>query len=168
MLQVPENGRSGVGGSPHKHHCAPAKSQRPLCQTVGITSAFSSSAAPLQRSEMSHGEPEISAHSGSIYTRELRCVRLFGPHRLEPARLLCPWDSPGKHTGAGCHARLQGTFPTRASNLCLLHWQVDPFLLCPSRWQRLQLRVSASRELTVRHSQGNHSSEGEWKEARPF
>ena len=25
------------------------------------------------------------------------------PHRLQPARLLCPWDSPGKNTGAGCH-----------------------------------------------------------------
>ena len=25
------------------------------------------------------------------------------PHGLQPARLLCPWDSPGKSTGAGCH-----------------------------------------------------------------
>ena len=25
------------------------------------------------------------------------------PHRLQPARLLCPWDSPGKNTGVGCH-----------------------------------------------------------------
>ena len=24
------------------------------------------------------------------------------PHELEPARLLCPWDSPGKNTGVGC------------------------------------------------------------------
>ena len=30
----------------------------------------------------------------------------------EPARLLCPWDSPGKHTGVGCHALLQGIFLT--------------------------------------------------------
>ena len=26
--------------------------------------------------------------------------------------LLCPWDSPGKNTGVGCHALLQGIFPT--------------------------------------------------------
>ena len=39
---------------------------------------------------------------------------------LQPARLLCPWDSPGKNTGAGCHALLQGIFPTRGSHLCLL------------------------------------------------
>ena len=27
----------------------------------------------------------------------------FPPDGLEPARLLCPWDSLGKHTGVGCH-----------------------------------------------------------------
>ena len=32
------------------------------------------------------------------------------PHRLEPAGLLCPWDSPGKNTGVGCHFLLQGIF----------------------------------------------------------
>ena len=29
------------------------------------------------------------------------------PHGLEPTRLLCPWDSPGKNTGVGCHFLLQ-------------------------------------------------------------
>ena len=29
------------------------------------------------------------------------------PHRLYPARLLYPWDSPGKKTGVGCHFLLQ-------------------------------------------------------------
>ena len=24
-------------------------------------------------------------------------------HRRQPTRLLCPWDSPGKNTGVGCH-----------------------------------------------------------------
>ena len=45
------------------------------------------------------------------------------PHRLDP-RLLCPWDSPGKNTGVGCHLVLQGIFLTQRSNLrflCLLH-----------------------------------------------
>ena len=27
-----------------------------------------------------------------------------------PARLLCPWDSPDKITGVGCHTLLQGIF----------------------------------------------------------
>ena len=29
------------------------------------------------------------------------------PHRRQPNRLLCPWDSPGKNTGVGCHFLLQ-------------------------------------------------------------
>jgi len=34
----------------------------------------------------------------------LRC------HRLEPARLLHPWNFPGKNTGVGCHFLLQKIF----------------------------------------------------------
>ena len=29
------------------------------------------------------------------------------PHGLQPTRLLCPWDSPGKNTGVDCHFLLQ-------------------------------------------------------------
>ena len=29
------------------------------------------------------------------------------PHRRQPTRLHCPWDSPGKNTGVGCHFLLQ-------------------------------------------------------------
>ena len=34
------------------------------------------------------------------------------PHGLQPSKLLCPWDFPGKSTGVGCH--------------CLLHIQAWP------------------------------------------
>ena len=49
------------------------------------------------------------------------------PYGLWTTRLLCTWDSPGKNTGVGCHALLQGIFPTKGWNLCLLHlhWQVS-------------------------------------------
>ena len=53
-------------------------------------------------------------------------------HRLQPAKLLCPWDCSGKNTGVGCHFLLQGIFLTEGSNLHLLHllhWQADPLLL---------------------------------------
>ena len=43
------------------------------------------------------------------------------PHRLQPDRLLCPWNFPGKNTGVGCHFLLQGIFLTQRSNLGLLH-----------------------------------------------
>ena len=29
------------------------------------------------------------------------------PRRRQPTRLPCPWDSPGKNTGVGCHFLLQ-------------------------------------------------------------
>ena len=35
------------------------------------------------------------------------CVRLCVTHRQQPTRLPCPWDSPGKNTGVGCHFLLQ-------------------------------------------------------------
>ena len=34
-------------------------------------------------------------------------VRLCATNRWQPTRLLCPWDSPGKNTGVGCHFLLQ-------------------------------------------------------------
>ena len=50
------------------------------------------------------------------------------PHGLQPPRLLCAWDFPGKNTGVGCHFLLQGIFPTQGSNPYLWHllnWQVN-------------------------------------------
>ena len=43
------------------------------------------------------------------------------PHALQPARLPCPWDSPGESTGVVCHALLQGLFLTQGLNLGVLH-----------------------------------------------
>ena len=31
-------------------------------------------------------------------------VRSLWPHGLQPARLLCPWGSPGKNAGVGCYS----------------------------------------------------------------
>ena len=49
-------------------------------------------------------------------------------------RLLCPWDSPSKNTGVGCHFLLQGIFLTQSPKLyllCLLHWRAGSLLLEP-------------------------------------
>ena len=46
------------------------------------------------------------------------CLQLHG---LQPTRLLCPWNSPGKNTGVGCQSLLQGIFLTQGLNLGLLH-----------------------------------------------
>ena len=41
---------------------------------------------------------------------------LLWPHRLSPARLLHPWNSPSKNAGLDCHSFLQRNFPTKGSN----------------------------------------------------
>ena len=42
------------------------------------------------------------------------------PYGLQTARLLYTWDSPGQSTEVGCHALLQGIFPSQGLNLCFL------------------------------------------------
>ena len=83
-------------------------------------------------------------HSGSALERKVSlpfqvsivCLLIhFSPLKLfvtlmdYPTRFLCPWDSPGKNTGVGCCALLQGIFLTlglnpRLCHLCFLHWQM--------------------------------------------
>ena len=66
--------------------------------------------------------------------------------------LLCPWDSPGKNTGVGCRALLQGIFPTQGSNprlLCLLHWQEGSLSLVPPGQPKLSGGVSAESGLAL-------------------
>ena len=45
------------------------------------------------------------------------------PHGLQPAWLLCPWNSPAKNTGVFCHSLLQGIFLDQGSNSHLLQWK---------------------------------------------
>ena len=47
----------------------------------------------------------LSAAAAAAKSLQL-CLTLQ-PHRQEPTKLLCPWDSPGKNTGVGCHFLLQ-------------------------------------------------------------
>ena len=47
-------------------------------------------------------------------------VYLFATPWTVAYRLLCPWDSPGKNAGVGCHALLQGIVSTQGWNPHLL------------------------------------------------
>ena len=42
-------------------------------------------------------------------------------HGLQPSRLLCQWNSPGKNIGVGGQSFFQGIFPTQGSNPGLSH-----------------------------------------------
>ena len=51
------------------------------------------------------------------------------PHGLQPTRLLCPWDFPGRSTGVGCHCRLP--LETRKGNWRTVFspfWTLSPWV----------------------------------------
>ena len=56
--------------------------------------------------------------------KSLSPIWLFVSSWTVPARLLCPWDSPGKNTGVGSHSLPQGIFPTQGSNPVFLHFRL--------------------------------------------
>ena len=58
---------------------------------------------------------------------------------------------PSKNTGVGCHALLQGIFPTQGLSPCLvyfLHWQVGFLPLVPSGKPKIALQSWAKRIAT--------------------
>ena len=61
------------------------------------------------------------------------CASFDGAHHRPPGSSV-HWDFPGKNTGVGCHALLQGTFLTQGSSprlLQLLHRQASSLPLAP-------------------------------------
>ena len=64
------------------------------------------------------GRDGAPSWESEVKVKSLSRVRLFGPHGLQPTRLLHPWDFPGKSTGVGGH--------------CLLHLLLlGPYNFCP-------------------------------------
>ena len=60
---------------------------------------------------------------------------------VAPTKLLCPWDSPGKNTGVGCLALLQGIFLTQGLNPSLLQSPAlaDRFFTTSITWEAPKL-----------------------------
>ena len=88
----------------------------------------------------------LSWHSEwSEWVKSLSHVQLFATPWTEPARLLYPWDSPGKNTGVGCHFLLQEIFWTQESNLGLLHCRQILYLLSQ---QGANFKCSSSKHKT--------------------
>ena len=56
-------------------------------------------------------EGETRQH-GYILSRSV-VSNSWQPHGLQPTRLLCPRDFPGRNTGVGCHFLLQGIVSTQ-------------------------------------------------------
>ena len=45
--------------------------------------------------------------SAAAAAKSLQSCLTEQPHRQQPTRLPCPWDSPGKNSGMDCHFFLQ-------------------------------------------------------------
>ena len=62
------------------------------------------------------------------------CQTLCDPMNCSPSGYSVYGVSPGKNTGLGCHALVQGIFPIQGFNphlLSLLHWQAGSLQLLP-------------------------------------
>ena len=57
--------------------------------------------------------------------------------------------SPGKNTGVGCHALLQGIFSTQGSNPHLLHWQVGSLPPAPPGKPPVKAAAAAAKLLQL-------------------
>ena len=66
-----------------------------------------------------------------VHAQLLGCIRLWATHGLQPTRLLCPCDFPGKNNGVGCHFLLQGILSTQRLNPHLLQLLYCKWILLP-------------------------------------
>ena len=78
---------------------------------------------PLPKLEQGAGEEgrkgwqfQVSGVRIKVCTLNRLSCPTLQPYEPQPARLLCPWDSPGKNTGVGCHVLLQGIFTSWGSS----------------------------------------------------
>ena len=102
------------------------------CQSRGVTwwQAVSSSRPPTDRCPMPSKRALSSLDQVTPWLLLSTLVRMCSAapvmfsslrlHGLEPARLLCPWESPGKNTGGCCHFLLQGSSRLR-DRTCISH-----------------------------------------------
>ena len=101
-----------------------------------------------------------------LYTRAVHAkslqlgLTLCDPLVCSPPRLLYPWDFPGKNTGVGCHALLQGC------RLCLMSSALaGGFFTTSTAWEayRVLLRVSSGVTTEGPTREGPGFAEGEFR-----
>ena len=75
------------------------------------------------------------------------CPTLLNPWNCSPPGSSVHGDTPGKNTGVGCRALLQGIFPTQGSNLCLLTSPVlaGRFFTTSTTWEAWDIIISCNR-----------------------
>ena len=107
------------------------------------------------------GSLPLAPHDNNQFSSVTQLSDSLQPHGLQPTRLLCPWNSPGKNTGVGSHSLVQAIFLTQGWNLCLLHCRQFLYRLShqgsPSMFNRsfLVLEKAKALELPVAVGPGN-------------
>ena len=84
---------------------------RPLCLVQGslgknLPLCFSRDQVGLALDAKERRETRLTEHQHVIVCARSVVSDPLRLHGLQPARLLCSWDSSGKHTGVGCHFRI--------------------------------------------------------------
>ena len=109
-------------------------------------------AAPVKL--LPHGSPVKCVRA--CKAASVDCSSSVRANGLQPTRFLCPCGSPGRNTGAGCQALLQGTFLTQGSNQCfscLVHWQAG-FFTTSTTWEapnQYSMASNASRDAEIQN-----------------
>ena len=73
------------------------------------------------------------------------------PLGLYPTMHLCPWDSPGKNSGVGIHALLQGMFLIQGSKWGILCLMADRFFTTSTTWEALMKNMVTIKILLNMH-----------------
>ena len=77
-----------------------------------------------------HMKSKVQISLVAVVVQSLSRILLFQPNCSPPgSSVLCPWDSPNRNTGVGCHFLLQGIFLTQGSNPGLLIFCIAGSLL---------------------------------------
>ena len=87
-------------------YAAAAKSRQswvPLCNPVDGSPPGSSVPGIVQAKTLAWVAISFSNACMHVHQVTSAMSDSVRPHRRQPTRLLCPWDSPGKNTGVGCH-----------------------------------------------------------------
>ena len=77
--------------------------------------------------ECLHRPREVKAHVRACMLNYFHCVRLCVTLQTYPARLLCPWDSPGKNIGVSAISSSRGFSRLR-------NWTCVSYISCIGRW----------------------------------
>ena len=99
-------------------------SRRPIRISSNLSCCIHSPPTPIPPFIYSLTEELLNRRKNMKFSKKKKKVKVscsvvsdsLQSHELQPARLLCPWNSPGKNTGVGCQLLLQGIVPTQGLN----------------------------------------------------